>query len=50
MSGGKETLKGSMYSGIYISLNLQFVLSTRKEAQISITQLKEERYTVGKIL
>ena len=39
-----------MYSGIYISLNLQFVLSTRKEAQISITQLKEERYTVGKIL
>jgi len=38
-----------MYSGIYISLNLQFVLSTRKEAQISITQLKE-RNTVGKNL
>jgi hypothetical protein len=26
------------------------VLSTRKEAQISITQLKEERCTVGKNL
>jgi len=39
-----------MYSGIYISLILRFVLSTRKEAQISITQLKEERNTVGKNL
>jgi hypothetical protein len=36
-----------MYSGIYISLILWFVLSTRKEA---ITQLKEERCTVGKNL
>ena len=42
MSGGKETLKGSMYSGIYISIILWLVLSTRKEDQISMTQLKEE--------
>ena len=31
-----------MYSGIYISLILWLVLSTRKEDQISMTQLKEE--------
>ena len=31
-----------MYSGIYISLILWLVLSTRKEDQISTTQLKEE--------
>src|SRR5712664_2030246 len=42
MSGGKETLKGSMYSGIYISLILRFVLSTRKEAQNSV---KREKYS-----
>ena len=41
MSGGKETLKGSMSSGIYISLNFRIVLSIRKEVQISITQLRE---------
>jgi hypothetical protein len=50
MSGGKETLKGSMYSGIYISLNFRIVLSIRKEVQISISQLKEKRYTVRKKL
>ena len=41
MSGGKETLKGSMSSGIYISLNFRIVLSIRKEVQISITQLRK---------
>jgi hypothetical protein len=44
MSGGKETLKGSMYSGIYISLNFELCFRSGKK---SITQLKEERYTVG---
>ena len=48
MSGGKETLKGSMYSGIYISLNFRIVLSIRKEVQISTTQLRKRDIQWGR--
>ncbi len=42
MSGGKQTLKGSMYSSIYISLILWLVLSTREAERYMMEQRKRD--------